>query len=608
MSSAGQQVSARCPDTLPQSTFHRTSRQSLRSLGHGRTVESHLYDSVGGTVNPNREEPILDGRRISRRGVFVLGAGAAAGTSGLVACEGEDASNRRPGQGGEDGLLDYPFADKLREARSAVRSGAPSGSADPLGTYVIELPPGDFRINDIHGLLGVEEPESKAWGLKFRGAGPGLTTIIFDPPSPGALCFNDYWLGLRFEGLRFVAAAADCTFMQSYTTHNAQDYAFVDCEWIGWKYVFDLQGDNNNSEFRFYGCATSNLQDNGAFLYIGPEATSDQFLNYWFFGFKHWSTSAAVIDAHRGGHFQIFGLDASDWGSSLRSTAHLFNLRGASHAEGVCSFLAEGVRVEAKNDAAALLFTEWPQGNVTFQNLDWSSQQKSYSYRDIIELKYSNVGGATVVFRDSQLAGGVRVRYGENDWRSPKAVVFERCNWAQRLTPSEVVGYDDSDAGSSLAPPMVEFIGCRNRDDDASGEAGLSAWEARVGWNGQLMVDHPRRSLSVRGRAGLIAAGDNAVKVHLPVGALVTGLRVMAPAGATSSQQSGAVWSVTTAEDPPLPVASSTVPGRLDEGFDVTARLDRPFLCGTRAGATLTFTSTADQALRQGLLVLEGYW
>jgi hypothetical protein len=566
-----------------------------------------IRQSLGGTVSPNREDPSVDGRRISRRGVFVLGAGAAAGTSGLVACESKDGSIHRPEQGGADGVRDYPFADKLKEARNAVRSGAPSGSADPLGTYVVELPPGDFRINDIHGLLGVEEPETKAWGLKFRGAGPGLTTIIFDPPSPGALCFNDYWLGLRFEGLRFVAAAADCTFMQSYTTHNAQDYAFVDCEWIGWKYVFDLQGDNNNSEFRFFGCATSNLQDDGAFLYIGPENTSDQFLNYWFFGFKHWSTSAAVIDAHRGGHFQIFGLDASDWGSALRSAGHLFKLRGASHAEGVCSFLAEGVRVEAKNEAAALLLTEWPQGNITFQNVDWSSQQVFHTYGDIIDVRYAGVGGATVVFRDSQLAGGVRVRYGENDWRHPKAVVFERCNWAQRLTPDEVVSYDDSEAGENISTPVVEFVGCRGRQDDALGVVGLSTWDVRIGWTGELLVSHQKRCLSVRGRAGVVAAGDS-VKVTLPVGALVTGLRIMAPAGGTGSAMTGATWTVRTVDDAPDTVVSVTVPTQLSDGFDVTANLDRPFLCRSRARSTLTFMSTADEPLRQGLLILEGFW
>lgn len=522
---------------------------------------------------------------------------------------------------GNNAVNNTALSQMLTAAKAARRPGTPSLSSDPVGSYVIELPIGDFRISDLRGLLGVENPGSKARGLVFRGQGPGLTNVIFDPATAGALCYNDYWLGLRFEGIRFVAARADCTFMQSYTTNNAQDYTFIDCEWYGWKYGFDLQGNNNNSEYRFFGCATNAIQADGAFLYVGTTSTSDQFLNYWFYGFKHWSTRAPIIDAAKGGHFHFYGVDVSDYANGeTTTTRHLFKLRGITHALGVCSITVHGLRVEAKSAKAALLFSEWPQGVVSFYDTDWSSQGSAFTYEDIIEISYVNVNGPTYTFKGGVLAGGVKVSYAVNDYTKDHRILFEGVSWFEptgaRVTPSEVVTYVHP--GANLAAPPVVFRDCRHTQytNAQSGGPGQAVWDctvirdSSVATRGAASLSHvQRRSLSVRlANTSPQRAADGAMTFHLPRGAFITGLRVMCPAGNTGSGVTGASWTLATTDGSPVTIVTATVPGALSAGFDVTATRSTPFLCATRAQATVTITATgADQDIA-GMMTIEGYW
>src|SRR4051794_15235766 len=258
----------------------------------------------------------------------------------------------------------------------------------------IYVPAGDYLITDPGAFLGDEAMTVQSVGLNWRGAGKSVSTIIFKPATAAALASNDYWQGLTFQDIGFFSGTAGCTFLQSYTSHAAQSYTFQNCRWWNFKYVFDLQGTDNNSEYAFYSCDSSGLEAGGAFLYIGATNTSDQFLNYWFYGFKHWSTSAPLIDAARGGQFHIFGLDASNWGGALAAPGYLFNLRGGPHADGVQQFSATHVRVEGMSANAGLIHSEWDQGTVAFHSVDWSSQSASFTYGNIIDIDYQGADGA----------------------------------------------------------------------------------------------------------------------------------------------------------------------------------------------------------------------
>lgn len=516
-----------------------------------------------------------------------------------------DALMLNGGQPGAD--VTAAVAAMLGKAKGATRANT---YGDPLGTYVLELPAGDFTISEVQGLLGAEGKTSKTYGLKIKGQGSSLTRILYSPATAGALAFNNYWLGLRFEGLTFHATGSGCTFLNSHTTNAAQDYTFTDVTWSGpWYYVFDLQGNDNNSEFRFFGCCNRDTDPDGAFLHIGATNTSDQFLNYWFYGFKHWSTKAPVVRAHKGGHFHFYGLDASNWcADETTSKRYLFELLGNTHAFGVCTFEAKGVRVEAKSTKAALLKSEWPQGTVSFDECDWSSQVGAYTYEDIIDIQFGNVGGPTYIFRGGSLAGGVMIRYGLNAWQSQHRVIFDGVYWRQRLTPSEVVAFDATAAAGNLTPPTVEFRSCRSQYMNMNSTDGGSVWDAVVGYRGERMYALQKRALSVRSTYGAPWA-SGALKVNLPIGAIITGLRAMSPSGAFTSAATGGSLALATTDAAPATICTATIPGALSAGFDVLGAPATPYLCDTRAKATVTITPTGiDQSRYQGMVLIEGYW
>ncbi|HEX5995765.1 MAG TPA: glycosyl hydrolase family 28-related protein, partial [Jiangellales bacterium] len=491
-----------------------------------------------------------------------------------------------------DGVADdtAAFQDAVAAAKASARTIPQSLWPDQFGTVVIEVPPGDYRLTA--SLLGPENMTSKLVGLKIKGAGDGISNIIFDPSTSGNLCQNDYWQNLQFEGLGFFAATPGCTFMFTSTKHNAQRYQFLSCSFHYWRHGFRLEGSNNNSEYFFMNCHTSHIESDGAFLYVGDTNTSDQFLNYWFYGCTHWSTSAPFIDAAFGGHFHINGLDVSDWGVDLSSTGHLFVLRGASHALGTCVFEANGVRVEAKNNAAALLYSEWPQGSVALRSVDWSSQAFAHTYGDIIHIRYTNVGGATYSFSECDLAGGVKVSFAVNEWAYRHRISFNDCTWYQRSSPYAVVSYDTSAAGGNDRPtPPVEFRGCRGENGNVFAAAGAAVWDATIGYRGQLLQALQPRVVSVRSVYGMPRDLDDPVRLILPVGALVTGFEVLSPAGVVT-EGDGGTWSLSTAETVPTTVAAATVTSAMAAGFTVSATMPLPFHCDTLARATLTVEAT----------------
>lgn len=489
-------------------------------------------------------------------------------------------------------------------ARVARSTMPESLSSDQVGNTVIYLPAGDYMVTDLAGLIGQEAMTTKVTGLRIVGDGAGLTRVIFKPATAGALCTNDYWLNIQFEGIGFYSATADCTFFHSNTTHNAQRFQFINCSFSKWKYVIYLEGSNNNSEICFVNCHNSSMQDDGAFLRI-PSTGSDQFLNYWFYGCTHWSTDAPFIDADKGGHFKIYGLDVSDWGASLAATGYLFKLNGTTHSLGVCNFICDGLRVEAKNAFCALLYSQWPQGNVTFRGADWSSQSGTYTYGELIRLAYVNVDGPNYTFRDCVLAGTINVAVATNEWQHQHRVLVEDTRWLQKTRPTDVVVYEGTT--NAAATPQVEFVRCRGGgSSDALSTNGVAVWDATVGYYGELVQSLTFRRVSVR-TIGTPVTGVSTAKARLPVNALITSIRAVSPAG-TSVEADGGSWTVAT-QDASATVGTVTVAGAMSAGFDVTQAISPPFRCETEARADLVVSATGvANTNSRALLLIEGFW
>lgn len=521
----------------------------------------------------------------------------------------DDINMRTLGAAGSNTVDNTAFESALATAKASKRST--TYATDPLGMITIDIPAGDFQITDIRGLIGAEEMTQKVRGLRLRGAGSDLTQIIFAPSGAGEMGYNKYWQNVAFEGMTFATAVADSTFLTSEAVAGSapQEYTFTDIKWSGpWKYVLNLVGTNNNSEFRFFGCATSGMAAGGAFLYISAVNTSDQFLNYWFYGFKHWSTSAALVDAARGGHFHFYGLDCSAWGVDLTAPGYILNLRGNTHSHGTQTLTANGMRVEAKNPLAGLLYSEWADGNVTIE-CDWSSQVSTYTYGDIIYIDLGNVSGPIYNFHDSNLAGGIKIKYGTSAWAKQHRIGVNQTVWQQRLTPSEVVSYDESavSASGNVIRPSVTFDGCRGNYQSYA--TGASVWNATIGHggSGDLVKSTQKRVVQVHSPGGSLTT-ETAI-VNLPVGALITGITSISPATSSGDDLDGGTWKINTTEATPVTVASVSTSGRLAAGYSLHTELPVPYLCDTRERATLSVTAAGvTLKSRLAFVAIEGYW
>ncbi|MDP9027472.1 MAG: glycoside hydrolase family 55 protein [Actinomycetota bacterium] len=497
------------------------------------------------------------------------------------------------------------FAAAVKTAATASRLLPFGLSPDPVGSVVIDIPPGTYVIKTPGAFLGNENAPIKINGLRWRGAGNAITTIVFAPSRGDVMLRNDLWQNVQMESISFIADTKGSTFFLSKTTHNAQRYLFVNCTWENFQYGFSLQGDNNNSEFVFLDCHTSGIQDDGVFFFIGDVDASDQFVNYWFFGCTHWSTGAPFIDAAKGGQFQIYGLDASDFGSRLRSPGYLIRLRGSVHALGVCQLTAIGVRVEGKSKYAGLLRSDWPMGQVTFHNVDWSSQSNSVEAGDIIRIGYANVDGPIYSFYDSVLAGGVAVEFAISDWAHDHRISFTNCGWLQRHTPSDVVRYL-APAVNDAAQPPVRFVACRGGSGDPTGGAGSNVWDATIGYRGQLSQVLEQRVLSLRGSNGVPASGR--LTANLPVGAIVTGFEVLGAPHAVTSYGTP-TWTLASSESTATEIATLTASGPAAGGYRAHKDLDPPFLCSSAPRAKLVVSvSGTDQANAGALVLIHGYW
>ena len=161
-----------------------------------------------------------------------------------------------------------------------------------VGRTVIQIPAGEFLITRPYALMNGVAPTKPANGLRFSGAGKRMTTLVFRPEvGPGSyLCRNEnIWANLSFERMQFRSATPGASFFSSYSTGQAQDYRFSECEWMGeWEYGLALDGTDTNSEMLWEACRVGGRYRK-AFLYSGLTGREqadpndqDQFLNYWF--------------------------------------------------------------------------------------------------------------------------------------------------------------------------------------------------------------------------------------------------------------------------------------------------------------------------------------
>jgi hypothetical protein len=435
-----------------------------------------------------RNSEDVDGR--SSRRALLIGGAAVAGAVGLTACtaSGSKPADQSSTDGGRpagpapggkpvvsvvadfgakgDGTSDdsAAFAAAYRYAVSRVSGGT--------GRTLIEVPPGQYLVTQPNALLNGDTPGRAANGIRFLGGGKRITEIVFRPAraSGSYLCSNsDTWANVAFEEMTFTSGTPGASFCYSYSTGNAQDYRFRDCEWLGeWTYGLALDGTNTNSEMRWEACRVGGSYRK-AFLYSGlsqrskAPAQQDQFLNYWFTDMKveyEWGNFLEFPHGGsitcRGGSYIVTGTRPSAdpvYGTS----SFFFRFPIATHATSVQRFHAEDVRFELRNPDVVVIDSHWSSGTIRFNDCDDTANAfKSFSAG--LQAHRFDIGprGPLVRYDSCQLVGTHEYRTPAGE---PSGTVarYDMCQFATE--PDPVLAASVTGTG----PNPVGFTDCIGR-------------------------------------------------------------------------------------------------------------------------------------------------
>ena len=241
---------------------------------------------------------------------------------------------------------------------------------------------------------------------------------------------NDNLLaGLTFNNIIFSSSndSGERILFNSYSTGKAQNLKFNNCQFIGtWKNIFNLTGTNNNSEFLFNECYMKGEWE--SFLHDSYDTSSDQFLNYWFNNCRYWCSST-WIDISKGGHVKLNNCDIS--GYQPTQDTYLFKLNKGLASNGVTTFIDNGSRYELKTPHAKVLYYNWNDGQVIFDNVDFSSQQSNNQINDCFHFKISTQQDI-IRFTNSKLYGKFYIE-GSASARYYTTINIENCKIAKDI-------------------------------------------------------------------------------------------------------------------------------------------------------------------------------
>jgi hypothetical protein len=448
----------------------------------------------------------------------------------------------------------FPFTRIISLANTSAK-GIGNGNSNRTGQLAIYIPAGQYLITDSI-ITSSDFSWGRTAGLVFKGDGPYITSIIYTPSSTNPLFYNnDKVLFLRFEGIYFYGiATTNTTLFYSVSSGGAHDYRFNDCAFSGnWQYIFHLTGDNTNSEYSFEKCSMFGSWN--SFLY---SATNDQFLNYWFTECKYWSSSN-WCRFPKGGNIKISNCDVSGYQPS--SDTYLFELQGATHAYGVCSFVCHATRFELKTVHAKVLYCAWGQGNILFSGCDMESQTGQVSLFNTVFFQLSNVAGPVIQWINCSLMGTHTYNGASNSFEYTARISYDNCLFTQVSTPSAFLIRTTSVNSGGVV--NVRMYNCRG----ASTPSAHQLFDTDQGWAGNSRGITSRKIVRIGAANTSSPISGGSETVQLPPGSVITKVWLYNPAGSTAN--SGPYhFAIRTDESTPT-VLGQVTGSTLSSGFNV---------------------------------------
>jgi hypothetical protein len=139
----------------------------------------------------------------------------------------------------------------------------------------------------------------------------------------------------------------------------------------------------------------------------------------------------------------------------------MFNLLDNSHSQGVCNFTCDHLRIEHSTNNALLLHSQWPQGNISFRNLDQSSQTGTRpTTQNYVQIERINTMGSIYKWEDCQLSGTHTYTANSNDNLFQSRAVYNGCTLIDNPCASDFLINSIVSGGSSCIE--ASFDNCRN--------------------------------------------------------------------------------------------------------------------------------------------------
>lgn len=412
-------------------------------------------------------------------------------------------------------------------------------SLNPLGGPKIIIPFGGYKITEANAMMdGVGT--TRVQGLTFEGD-PGTRINYISPAIAVAasqenslLYFNDSFLFVNFNNIRFELTNVNDDLWFSTSNGGTQDVKFDRCTFDGTcnKWVRIGGGTNVNSEFQFtHGTVTG---EHDIFLDV---VASDQNLNYWFDHFKYWAKKGTWVRATKGGHIKI--LPTCDMsGHEPTVETFIFELLGNTHAQGVTSFIADGLRLEHKTDFSKLLRCEWPSGIVSFKDIDQSSQSGSYTSTIVNCLvALNNVDGPNIDFSGAQLIGKHEYIYTSNQFERLNQIKYDGIVHSQINDPNDFLTITNSDANPNDGGiPNIVFSGnCRGPDSYVVAGNKRFVWDRELGSITRASISTRDHVVSLKTtEGGLPRASGSSQNIVLPKDVYITKIDFFSANGSVS--------------------------------------------------------------------------
>ncbi|MGW1321475.1 glycosyl hydrolase family 28-related protein [Streptomyces antibioticus] len=431
-------------------TARVSRRQLLRGGATILAATALTAHSASAAVGPGRRDPLAP-------------AGAGRPRSELLARVINVADLGAVGDGRTDDSAAFELAYTL--AASRVTGG--------VGRTVIEIPAGEFLITRPNALLDGAAPLRPANGLRYIGAGKRMTTIVFRPATgPGSyLCRNEnIWSNIAFERIQFRSGTPGASFFSSYSTGQAQDYRFTECEWMGeWEYGLALDGTDTNSEMRWEACRVGGAYRR-AFLYSGLSRRGqtdpnqqDQFLNYWFTDMKVEYEWGNFLEFPYGGSITCRGGSYIMTGTRPENTPEygtsstFFRFPVPQHHDSVQRFHAQDIRFEVRNPDTRVIDCQWKSGTVHFSDCDDTGQAFKDFAPDLRAHRYT-VGprGPLIRYDSCQLVGRHEYRALEREAPAQTVARYDMC----LLRSHPEADFVATEGAAARETGFVTFVNC----------------------------------------------------------------------------------------------------------------------------------------------------